>query len=731
MITRPRILLSATLSAVLLMAGLMGTVNAPQASAATVSTNTIVCNSTTPGDTTLTTALAAGDGLTLNYNNCNNYTLTWTGFSATFGSSPFSENGNNTEARALTNYSGSTTSGTVLATLSNGSRTFRFIQPSAAWTAKTPVAGVVGSAYNSTGYQFTAAAGGTYSVASGSLPSGLSLSTSGLLSGTPTRIGTFTFAVAASNEASTTGNVSVTITGPVISKVTICHRTRATTNPYVMITVSVNSVIGSGGGNGHSDHNTTRTNSTNPTTNGIAPGSGPFDTSFTYPSNRKWWGDIIPPFTYSTGTYSGLNWGPDWNTPDPTTTSATDWLQPAEFAAAVSSTSNVYRNAVLQCMDLTGTPGAQSAKSAQVDTPDKYFSVAVDNGEDPDSVREDLVEQEALDGSSNTPRTIPSVSTLETNHAATAAVRTDAATSVTGTTATLNGTLQSGSTWTTWTYEWGTSTSDIRNGLGSSYTYVSGTDPASSIGAGPRTPTHALTGLTCGTTYYFRVIGTNNASLTTYGGFLSFQTSSCGGGGGGGNGGNGGSGNGNGSTATPTPTPSTSSSAKPLGKDRVPTKFVPPAQPSPRPSASSTSSTGVKPVSDTRPSSSPRPNSSPSAAEKTVTLNPATTTPAPPGDPWVPEKSRLVDPKSNTPTTKVQDAQGTWNLSPVTGAVTFTPAPGFTGTAKLNVQLSSRTGALYIEPVTVQVGARSRVLLISGDVPMSISAGKARKPSRR
>src|SRR5262245_31559212 len=57
--------------------------------------------------------------------------------------------------------------------------------------------GVVGSSYSQT----LSATGGTppysWSLASGSLPSGLSLSSSGTISGTPTQSGTFNFTVQA------------------------------------------------------------------------------------------------------------------------------------------------------------------------------------------------------------------------------------------------------------------------------------------------------------------------------------------------------------------------------------------------------------------------------------------------------------------------------------------------------------------------------------------------------
>src|SRR4051794_34799436 len=54
--------------------------------------------------------------------------------------------------------------------------------------------------------------------------------------------------------------------------VTICHRTRAVSNPYTFMTVSANSIIKD---NGHGSH-----------TGPVYPAAG--------------WGDIIPPFNYST-----------------------------------------------------------------------------------------------------------------------------------------------------------------------------------------------------------------------------------------------------------------------------------------------------------------------------------------------------------------------------------------------------------------------------------------------
>ncbi len=83
--------------------------------------------------------------------------------------------------------------------------------------------GTIGQAYNQT----LSAAGGTgpytYAIASGALPAGLALSTSGQLSGTPTAAGTFNFTVSATDSSTGTGapfsaqqSYSLTIAAPTV-----------------------------------------------------------------------------------------------------------------------------------------------------------------------------------------------------------------------------------------------------------------------------------------------------------------------------------------------------------------------------------------------------------------------------------------------------------------------------------------------------------------------------------
>ncbi len=80
-------------------------------------------------------------------------------------------------------------------------------------------------------------------------------------------------------------------------KVTLCHATDSDTNPYVVITVSINSVADATDVNGHGTH------------------TGPIWYSG-IPKHTQW-GDIIPSFSYGSVNYSGLNWTADgqaiWN----------------------------------------------------------------------------------------------------------------------------------------------------------------------------------------------------------------------------------------------------------------------------------------------------------------------------------------------------------------------------------------------------------------------------------
>ena len=140
---------------------------------------------------------------------------------------------------------------TIRATEFGGAYSDRqFTMPNASpiWSTAsgTLVLGVAGSAYS---YQLSATDDGsiTYSIISGSLPSGLSLSSSGLISGTPTTGGSSTFTVRAS-DANTSVDRSFTIS------VTVYGATRYQTPGTYTFTVPAGvtsvSVVAVGGGQG-------------------------------------------------------------------------------------------------------------------------------------------------------------------------------------------------------------------------------------------------------------------------------------------------------------------------------------------------------------------------------------------------------------------------------------------------------------------------------------------------
>lgn len=91
-------------------------------------------------------------------------------------------------------------------------------------------------------------------------------------------------------------------------KTTICHRTHAVTNPYRKITVSDSSVYGT---SGHSNPNHDRDYTVGGVTYHV------YTPTVNYPSNSKFWGDIIPPqnpLRYSSNNntpsneLNGVNW---------------------------------------------------------------------------------------------------------------------------------------------------------------------------------------------------------------------------------------------------------------------------------------------------------------------------------------------------------------------------------------------------------------------------------------
>ncbi len=157
-------------------------------------------------------------------------------------------------------------------------------------------------------------------------------------------------------------------------------------------------------------------------------------------------------------------------------------------------------------------------------------------------------------------------------------VTTNAASDVTTTSATLNATVNAnGSDTTALSYKYSADRATVEQGGGDSPTSIT---PGSVTGSTDTALTAPLTGLTPGTTYYYRFAATN-AGGTTNGSIVSFTTLSNGGGGGGGGGG----GSAPAPAATATPTPTQEESAGSTGSSAPPAAPTSPLIPTGDPSA--------------------------------------------------------------------------------------------------------------------------------------------------
>jgi hypothetical protein len=252
------------------------------------------------------------------------------------------------------------------------------------------------------------------------------------------------------------------------TKITICHRTHSTTNPYRRITVSQNAVQNARHG-GHTIPN----GSSNPAV---------YDSTFTYVPNNKFWGDVIPGATNGGSNYNGsaqvaLNW-----------TTAGEALF---FGSA--------------CKGMSALEFYDSELAAGVPAADIIADL------NDQLANEDAALLAALGGSF----TLANVS----NWATAISVVTDAATFVTSASATLNGTLTVGTTSTVTSFEWGTDPTLTTNStVNATPSPITGT---TSVAA-------PLSGLAPGTTYFYRVVGVTNVGTDSEGvlngNVLSFAT---------------------------------------------------------------------------------------------------------------------------------------------------------------------------------------------------------------
>ena len=241
------------------------------------------------------------------------------------------------------------------------------------------------------------------------------------------------------------------------ARVTICHRTKSTTNPYRLITVSNSAVAGGG----HGRH------------------TGAIWTSAN--TNGQTWGDIIPGSDADGDLF--------WSDGSGVSSSAYNW-------------------------DVTGksfmlTGGANVGKCSRM-TAKRFYEISKLAGQTDLQIADDLNDQDANEDAALGTFTAANVAT----QVGAVSVTTNTPSAIGSTTATLSGSISAGSTSTTPKFEWGTTTALTE-------TPVSG----GSASTGNFSVSASLTGLTSGTTYYYRVIGEIGSADTLgtyYGNIVSF-----------------------------------------------------------------------------------------------------------------------------------------------------------------------------------------------------------------
>ncbi len=169
---------------------------------------------------------------------------------------------------------------------------------------------------------------------------------------------------------------------------------------------------------------------------------------------------------------------------------------------------------------INGTPSSYIARLNADGTPDTTFSTNIGSGFDSDAYGVAI----QSDGKIVVGGAFTSINGTGSNRIArlnvptTPTATTSAASSVTATGATLNGTVNDNGASTTVTFNYGTTVS-----YGSTATAA---QSPISAGTGSTSVTAALTGLTCNTLYHYRVSATNNVN-TTNGSDATFTTAAC------------------------------------------------------------------------------------------------------------------------------------------------------------------------------------------------------------
>ncbi|NBN90726.1 MAG: hypothetical protein EBV24_10595, partial [Actinobacteria bacterium] len=253
-------------------------------------------------------------------------------------------------------------------------------------------------------------------------------------------------------------------------RITLCHRTKSTTNPYRLITVAQPAI----GNSGHGSHTGSLWTDSN--------------------TNGQTWGDIIPSGSSDANQF--------WSTNNAgSASSAINWS---------GSTTTGGKSFML--------PGGTNLSKCVRMSALRFYEVMKAAGQTDTQIAADLENQEANEDlgirpsggwtSSNVATAVGSVS-----------ITTNSPTAIGSTTATLSGTIVAGTKSTKPYFEWGTTTS-----LGS----TSPTAGSASASTGTINASQSLTGLVTNTLYYYRIIGIIDEGLETqgiyYGEIKSFTT---------------------------------------------------------------------------------------------------------------------------------------------------------------------------------------------------------------
>lgn len=103
--------------------------------------------------------------------------------------------------------------------------------------------------------------------------------------------------------------------------------------------------------------------------------------------------------------------------------------------------------------------------------------------------------------------------------------------------------------------------------------------------------------------------------------------------------------------------------------------------------------------------------------DQSVTFNPADNDTAGAGSTLDPTSVRLLN--GGTPVTSLTTADGTYTVDTATGDITFTPAPGFTGTAApVSYRLLDDNGVADDATITIEVGPVVGISMINSSVAM-------------